>query len=92
MRCHSQFCHIADNLYQCYLCPGNKRAQGDSNPQYESTFVFVNDYSAVKEDQAEYKETDTDGSTASLNTSLDAERIPLMSVQVCRVYFYEPKV
>lgn len=39
----------------CYLCPGNKRAQGDVNPQYQNTFVFVNDYSAVKEEQAEYK-------------------------------------
>ncbi|KAL1302183.1 hypothetical protein AAFC00_002614 [Neodothiora populina] len=38
----------------CYLCPGNKRAQGDENPKYDSTFVFVNDYSAVKEEQAEY--------------------------------------
>ena len=43
-----------DELTQCYLCPGNKRAQGDTNPKYESTFVFVNDYSAVKEEQAEY--------------------------------------
>lgn len=40
----------------CYLCPGNKRAQGDVNPKYDSTFVFVNDYSAVKEEQAEYKQ------------------------------------
>lgn len=39
---------------QCYLCPGNKRAQGDANPTYENTFVFVNDYSAVKEEQTEY--------------------------------------
>ncbi|KAK3939046.1 galactose-1-phosphate uridylyltransferase [Diplogelasinospora grovesii] len=39
---------------KCYLCPGNKRAQGDSNPQYQSTFAFVNDYSAVKEEQQEY--------------------------------------
>lgn len=38
----------------CFLCPGNKRAQGDSNPQYTNTFVFVNDYSAVKEEQQEY--------------------------------------
>lgn len=38
----------------CYLCPGNKRAQGDTNPKYDSTFVFVNDYSAVKEEQAPY--------------------------------------
>ncbi|KAJ5914299.1 Galactose-1-phosphate uridylyltransferase [Penicillium tannophilum] len=39
---------------KCYLCPGNQRAQGDVNPKYDSTFVFVNDYSAVKEEQAAY--------------------------------------
>ncbi|KZF25379.1 galactose-1-phosphate uridylyltransferase [Xylona heveae TC161] len=44
----------------CYLCPGNKRAQGDVNPKYESTFVFVNDYSAVKEEQAEYHPENVD--------------------------------
>lgn len=38
----------------CYLCPGNRRAQGQTNPNYETTFVFVNDYSAVKEEQEEY--------------------------------------
>ena len=31
----------------CYLCPGNTRANGETNPDYESTFVFVNDFSAV---------------------------------------------
>ncbi|KAF4303014.1 Galactose-1-phosphate uridyl transferase class I [Botryosphaeria dothidea] len=46
----------------CYLCPGNKRAAGDSNPRYDSTYVFVNDYSAVKETQAEYESTTQDGS------------------------------
>ncbi|KAJ5666787.1 Galactose-1-phosphate uridylyltransferase [Penicillium macrosclerotiorum] len=44
----------------CYLCPGNQRAQGDVNPKYDSTFVFVNDYSAVKEEQAEYDGGSTD--------------------------------
>ncbi|KAL2258410.1 hypothetical protein VTK26DRAFT_8290 [Humicola hyalothermophila] len=39
---------------KCYLCPGNQRAQGDKNPIYQSTFTFVNDYSAVKEEQQEY--------------------------------------
>jgi UDPglucose--hexose-1-phosphate uridylyltransferase len=38
----------------CYLCPGSKRAQGAANPKYENTFVFVNDYSAVREQQADY--------------------------------------
>ncbi|KAL8991550.1 MAG: hypothetical protein Q9177_000050 [Variospora cf. flavescens] len=50
----------------CYLCPGNKRAAGGINPQYENTFVFVNDYSAVKEEQAEYHPPDNDGSLSSL--------------------------
>lgn len=36
------------------MCPGNKRAGGAQNPQYDSTFVFVNDYSAVKEAQEPY--------------------------------------
>jgi len=31
----------------CYMCPGNKRASGDQNPKYESTFVFDNDYPAL---------------------------------------------
>ena len=52
----------------CYLCPGNKRAQGDQNPKYESTFVFVNDYSAVKEEQPAY----TDGEEAHPLLKADA--------------------
>ena len=31
----------------CYLCPGNQRAGGVTNPNYESTFVFTNDFSAL---------------------------------------------
>jgi UDPglucose--hexose-1-phosphate uridylyltransferase len=33
----------------CYLCPGNKRANGDINPQYTTTYVFTNDFSALLE-------------------------------------------
>ncbi|KAH9908325.1 galactose-1-phosphate uridylyltransferase [Xylariomycetidae sp. FL2044] len=40
---------------ECYLCPGNPRAGGETNPQYKQTFVFVNDYSAVKEQQQDYE-------------------------------------
>jgi UDPglucose--hexose-1-phosphate uridylyltransferase len=31
----------------CYLCPGNTRANGTVNPRYESTYAFVNDFSAM---------------------------------------------
>jgi UDPglucose--hexose-1-phosphate uridylyltransferase len=34
----------------CYLCPGNTRAGGHRNPQYEGTFVFDNDYAALLPD------------------------------------------
>lgn len=33
---------------QCYLCPGNARAGGARNPNYASTFVFDNDFAALK--------------------------------------------
>lgn len=33
---------------QCYLCPGNERANGSRNPDYEGTFVFDNDFSALQ--------------------------------------------
>lgn len=49
----------------CYLCPGNKRAQGDTNPKYELPFVFVNDYSAVKAEQAEYTPPEVSSSDLS---------------------------
>src|SRR5215469_14962665 len=32
----------------CYLCPGNQRAGGVRNPSYDSTFVFDNDFAAMK--------------------------------------------
>jgi len=31
----------------CYLCPGNRRAQGAINPAYDGTFAFDNDFSAL---------------------------------------------
>ncbi|XP_053148915.1 galactose-1-phosphate uridylyltransferase isoform X6 [Hemicordylus capensis] len=35
------------------LCPGAKRANGQVNPQYESTFVFDNDFPALQPDAPE---------------------------------------
>ncbi len=34
----------------CYLCPGNARANGNVNPAYAETFVFTNDFSALRPD------------------------------------------
>jgi UDPglucose--hexose-1-phosphate uridylyltransferase len=47
------------------LCPGNTRANGEHNPKFDNTFIFVNDYSAVMEEQAEYRPDSKDGSLAS---------------------------
>ena len=34
----------------CYLCPGNTRANGNVNPDYPETFVFTNDFAALRPD------------------------------------------
>jgi UDPglucose--hexose-1-phosphate uridylyltransferase len=47
----------------CYLCPRNRRAQGDVNPDYKDTFAFVNDYSAVMEHQEEYQSPESQDCT-----------------------------
>ena len=36
----------------CYLCPGNVRANGHQNPDYPETYVFTNDFSALRPDTA----------------------------------------
>ncbi len=32
----------------CYLCPGNTRAGGRTTPKYKGTYVFENDFAALK--------------------------------------------
>ena len=34
----------------CYLCPGNSRAGGATNPDYDSVYIFENDFSALLPD------------------------------------------
>ena len=38
---------------KCYLCPGNERAGGARNPNYEHTFIFTNDFAALLLDTPE---------------------------------------
>ncbi len=63
----------------CYLCPGNKRASGDKNPDYESTFVFDNDFPALKHESWESK-TEIGG---LINAESDSG--------ICRVVCYSPR-
>jgi UDPglucose--hexose-1-phosphate uridylyltransferase len=64
---------------KCYLCPGNERAGGVRNPQYTSTFVFDNDFAALKPD------TPTDRSEQ--DGLLIAEAEP----GICRVVCFSPR-
>jgi UDPglucose--hexose-1-phosphate uridylyltransferase len=43
----------------CYLCPGNTRAGGATNPNYDSIFTFVNDYAALLPEIPEAPEAPT---------------------------------
>ncbi|MEQ1761530.1 MAG: UDP-glucose--hexose-1-phosphate uridylyltransferase [Pyrinomonadaceae bacterium] len=36
---------------ECYLCPGNERAGGHRNPDYDGVFVFDNDFAALTSDE-----------------------------------------
>ena len=36
----------------CYLCPDNTRASGNTNPPYRDTFVFTNDFAALRPEVA----------------------------------------
>jgi UDPglucose--hexose-1-phosphate uridylyltransferase len=45
---------------ECYLCPGNVRAEGLRNPKYTETFVFDNDFPAMLPNVAA-SELDEDG-------------------------------
>ena len=43
----------------CYLCPGNQRAGGARNPKYLTTFVFTNDFAALKPDVESARQDDS---------------------------------
>ncbi|MEJ2193752.1 MAG: UDP-glucose--hexose-1-phosphate uridylyltransferase [Ignavibacteriaceae bacterium] len=63
----------------CYLCPGNIRASKDTNPNYTSTYVFDNDFSALKKDVSDF----------SIN---EAELLKAKAEKgICRVVCFSPK-
>lgn len=41
----------------CFLCPGNTRVSGDINPAYTGTYVFQNDFSALRPQPAHSRKT-----------------------------------
>ncbi|MCU7494410.1 MAG: UDP-glucose--hexose-1-phosphate uridylyltransferase [Ignavibacteria bacterium] len=63
----------------CYLCPGNLRANGEYNPAYKSTYVFNNDFSALKLQEQEFSLNDSDVLVAASEKG------------ICRVVCFSPK-
>ena len=61
----------------CYLCPGNERAGGVHNPDYEGVYVFDNDFPALLEEP----------SGAGNGTLLRSEP----AAGVCRVICFSPR-
>tara|TARA_R110000868_G_scaffold304437_3_gene565004 strand:+ start:24104 stop:25150 length:1047 start_codon:yes stop_codon:yes gene_type:complete len=63
----------------CYLCPGNTRSGGIRNPEYDSTFSFINDFSALMPD--------------SSNSSFDKGNLLVAKGErgVCKVICFSPK-
>ena len=42
----------------CYLCAGNTRINGEVNDNYKQTYVFGNDFAALRETSPEYEQDD----------------------------------
>jgi UDPglucose--hexose-1-phosphate uridylyltransferase len=65
----------------CYLCPGNTRAGGHETPKYSGTYVFENDFAALKPEVREAR--------------LDVADAGLLRAQtesgVCRVLCFDPR-
>jgi len=68
----------------CYLCPGNRRVGGETNPDYDGTFVFTNDFAALLPDAP--SDVSPNGPAAG-DDLLVAEPEP----GTCRVICYSPR-
>lgn len=70
---------------QCYLCPGNLRANGERNPEYKSTHVFTNDFPAFLPDA---QASDTPVPSAATDDSLFRSHT---QTGTCRVLCFSPR-
>jgi UDPglucose--hexose-1-phosphate uridylyltransferase len=63
----------------CYLCPGNRRAGGETNPHYEATHWFTNDFPALV--------PGVDPREEAAHPLLRAQGVP----GTCRVLCFDPR-
>lgn len=72
---------VADNRpthdNNCYLCPGNLRANGDRNPFYDSVFIFKNDYGALQPE-------------GSINVTAEGLLLAQHEIGICHVICFSP--
>jgi UDPglucose--hexose-1-phosphate uridylyltransferase len=70
----------------CYLCPGNTRAKGERNPSYSSTFVFDNDYPAIRPEPLEKD-------IIPVETDIAKKRLIVSEPErgICRVGCFSPR-
>ncbi len=65
----------------CYLCPGNERAGGQRTPPYTGTYVFENDFAALKNDVPA--------------AAMDVQNVGLLRAHtergICRVLCFSPR-
>ena len=66
---------------KCYLCPVNARAGDARNPTYESTFVFDNDFAALRLDVPRVTVTGSDSELLVAQTEMG----------ICRVVCFSPR-
>jgi UDPglucose--hexose-1-phosphate uridylyltransferase len=66
----------------CYLCPGNPRVGGHHNPRYTGTFVFDNDFPALRPDSGEGEPP---------NVRLAELLVARAEWGVCRVVCFSPR-
>ncbi len=56
----------------CFLCSGNARINGEVNPRYTETFVFTNDFAALKQD---IPDSSSDDPLFKMNTEQGESRV-----------------
>jgi len=71
---------------KCYLCPGNTRAEGKTNPAYSGTFVFDNDFPALLLPNETHL-ADAPAPTASHTSFFEVEPVS----GICRVVCFSPR-
>jgi UDPglucose--hexose-1-phosphate uridylyltransferase len=73
---------------KCYLCSGNTRANGMTNPKYDGVFVFDNDFPALLTTNDEIRTTnDRPSSVVHRSSLLESQQ----ETGVCRVFCFSPR-